>query len=152
MHPIAIVERPPSQAAVGVRRRPQASSGPVFGSRGRAIRRACIAGVFGFERAVTVCARSGSSFERGRSRFGQMKCEARVHAVGVRKPSRRGLQKSERSWVRPRVGSVIAEILGAAIWFREPHDFLFVLRARRARPREDGSLVRRNLGGLESAR
>lgn len=61
-------------------------------------------------------------------------------------------QKSERSWVRPRVGSVIAEILGTTIWLRESRAFLFVLRARRARPREDGGLVGRNLGGLESAR
>jgi len=55
VHPIAIVERLSSQAAVGIRRRPQASPNPVFGSRGRAIRHACIASVSGFERAVTVC-------------------------------------------------------------------------------------------------
>lgn len=60
----------------------------------------------------------------------------------------RDKQESCRSWVRPRVGSVVAEVLGRRIWLRDFRVSRFVLRARRVRLRKDGGLASRNFSGL----
>lgn len=157
VQPIATIERLSSQATVGIRRRPQAAQGPVIGFRGRASGVLASPVSAGFDRAVAVCKRARILLREGRvafrsnegrgSRDAASGCESSLARLSATKIE----QEPERSWVRPRVGSVDCRSRRAAnLAQRSPCPSLRVNSARR-RAWGDGSLTGRNFEGSKSA-